>query len=369
MSDIKLDKYGSNNVRVLAGARGIQGSKGSTGGTGPTGNTGSTGTTGSTGSTGATGPTGSGGNTGNTGSTGPTAATVNHSNVDRNTIIIPSSSSGIIHTYDDAEVTLRVYENGKQVDVSGLTLGFNVLNVTLSQTAELVGNCYGRIVSVTNLAATTGKFTINTPYGGETLQNVVYVAKSLDGSKGDTGVTGVTGNTGLPGITGATGYTGPIGATGLTGDTGVAGAVGAVGADGATGATGPTGSDGHIKYASITLSDASLKGGIDSGYVVIPAVAGKVHVPVLVRVSNIVGVSDFNFGGALLRFKYTSGGGDIVTFTNGFLETSSNRIDWSIPSGRYEDSYQNSSIRVYTDNVAGTGVGGEILVEIYYIES
>lgn len=368
--DIILKFYGSNNVRVLAGARGLQGSVGTDG---PTGNTGAAGIAGLTGNTGGTGNTGAvspTGYTGETGNTGPTADTITYGRTDRSTILVPCYKNGIVKGYDECDTTLRIYQNGTQVDVSGLTtITIDTLNCSVGQTAEVIGNGYGVVFNVTNLAATAGKFLINTPYGGQTLQNTVYVLKSYDGSIGSTGITGFTGFTGKTGGTGIDGTTGGMGITGYTGQTGANGAVGAVGAAGNTGGTGATGVAGFVKISSITLSEASLKAGIDTGYVLVIAKGGTLNIPVFIKVKNNIGSSPFDFGGALLRFKYTTGGGDIITFSNGFLESSSNRTDFKYPSGGYEDAYVGSSIRVYADNVAGTGVGGEIICEAYYIES
>jgi len=188
------------------------------------------------------------------------------------------------------------------------------------------------------------------------------------GPGGETGPIGisVTGPTGPTGRTGATGETGlPI--TGETGPTGV-GTIGATGPTGLVGATGPTGeTGGEVQSASVTLTETILKNTIDSGVTIKAAEASKVIIPVAVIAKNSVGTTEYNFSTALLRLKYLTGGGDLITFDNDFLETTTERIDMKFIAGGFEGSYQNSAVIVYADNVASTGTGGEIEVILYYI--
>ena len=383
MSNIHLDKFGSNNVRVLRGTSGYSGSSGSTGPTGPTGTTGITGNTGNTGVTGVTAPTGPTGFTGQTGQTGPAAETVIYGSSDRNTIFVPAYASGAVKSYDGAYVVFRIYEDGSQVDISSATITLDVNDVSVSQSGEVGGNGYGRQVTVTSLTGDDGEFTMSYNYGGVTVVQNVWVLKAYDGS---TGTTGNTGSTGTSGVTGPVGDIGPTGGTGNTGIIGMTGSTGSVGAKGdtgptgagQTGPTGPTGAGetgptgptgtGLVLSATYTLDQTVLRGSIAAGLNVVDAVPGKVLVPVLIVAKNNVGSVDYDFSSALLRIKYTASGGDLVTFSNGFLETSSNRVDWKPVSG-VEDAPVNSALLCYADNVAGTGVGGTIDLEIYYVEA
>ena len=69
-----------------------------------------------------------------------------------------------------------------------------------------------------------------------------------------------------------------------------------------------------------------------------------------------------------MKFKYVGVSGDLATFTNAFIESASGRRDVKIPSGSFEDAPENTDIIVYVDTAAGTGSGGYIDLDIYYLQ-
>ena len=75
-----------------------------------------------------------------------------------------------------------------------------------------------------------------------------------------------------------------------------------------------------------------------------------------------------DFGVAEMKLKYSGVSGDIITFTNAFLESASGRFDVKQPSGSFEDAPENTAIVVYTDAIAGTGIGGYVTLNVYYTE-
>jgi len=380
-----IDKYGSNNVELRGG---------------------STGAAGAVGSTGATGPTGAAGTGGVTGQTGADAEEI-RSTISRSGLIIICTPLGVPKSYDTAVCTVKHFVDGVEQDISGLTGTIEATNVTVAQAAELVGTTKGRVYSVTNISADTGSYELSYPHDGVTYQHTVTVDKVLDGGGGLTGTTGptgaelagATGNTGKTGLTGVgvtgadgntgkTGYTGAIGATGTgitgttggTGSTGLTGTglTGPTGSDGATGGTGLTGSgitgatgdagDGYLhKYIRIT--EANAKGALSTGIELELNLLGTIAWPQFIKGYINPGVTPFDFGGATtLKFKYVGVSGDLATFTNAFIESASGRRDVKIPSGSFEDAPENTDIIVYVDTAAGTGSGGYIDLDIYYLQ-
>ena len=193
---------------------------------------------------------------------------------------------------------------------------------------------------------------------------------------GYTGVTGSTGVGGDLGPTGKTGYTGPTGSTGVgyTGATGVGGSdgytgnTGYTGYTGSTGVTGLTGADGNgFLQRSVTITEADAKGIITSGIEIIPAEIGKINVIVYSDAKIVQGTTDFDFGAGEMHLKYAGAAAKITTWDNTFLESPTIRHDLKLPAA-FTTAPANSAILVFADNIAGTGVGGTIRVDAWYMQ-
>ena len=120
--------------------------------------------------------------------------------------------------------------------------------------------------------------------------------------------------------------------------------------------------------ASITITSYELLNDIASGLTVIPAVSGKVIWPVFAK-AKIDSISvAYDFGTDELFLRYAAKVGDIMTWTNAFLEEASARTDVKQNAGSYEDAPENSALMVYADGNAVSGSGGTITLTVYYIE-
>jgi hypothetical protein len=326
-------------IMNIMGPTGVTGATGATG-TGNTGDTGTTGYTGGTGDIGVTGTTGTGGDRGG-GSIWVS--------LDNDMCLIECDAAGTPTSYTDKDTIFRLYDDDVEIDISLETMGLVVSNVVASQSPEVAG--FGRKIAITDISADTGYVDITYKYGGSDYTKRFNVAKVIPGAVGETGATGVTG----AGATGATGETGNTGATG-TGNTGK------------TGNTGATGSS-DISFATVTLTTSNLHNDIGTGVTVLTsAVAGKTLAIVKVTSYNNFVTSAYDFGTDELHLRYSGDAGNILTWPNGFLETSSDRVDIKHPSD-FESAKKNTDIIAIADgNAVGAAGLGNIVLNIWYTE-
>lgn len=399
-----MNKYGSNNYRINSGVKGATGNTGMTG-IGSTGIMGPTGATGPTGPAGTPGEEGRTGSTGSTGMTGPRPPEVQYIVSDRSTILLPTSTAGAIKSYAGAHAIIKHFTDGIEQDISAVSLTVTTNNCTVSQSAELTGSGKGRKISVSNLADETGHFVVSYTVSDVTVSQTIYVQKIYDGATGATGGDGITGPTGLYGPTGASGSAGSTGVTGVTGAEGIAGAIGPqgdqgitgpTGADGATGltgltgatgagetgpvgatgvagptglagATGPTGSAGIGSVVKKRVTAGEMTSLLSGGITLISAAPGKYITPIMAVVKVTKGSVGFENASndAYIAWR---GGSNILTVSNGLIETGSVRTDIIFPSGAFTSAVSNTDLILYSATDCSAGTGGYVDITLYYIE-
>jgi len=326
----------------MTGATGMTG----TGGTGQTGAQGLTGVTGATGQTANTGPTGAQGNTGQTGYNSVYAI------LDGYATLIACDPLGVPLGYVGKDTIYRLWDGITEIDISLETLTLVNSDVTSSQTPE-GGGGFGKKIAITSITADTGYVDISYAYFGNTYIQRFTAAKVKQGLTGAQGNTGVTG----AGVTGTSGNTGP---------TGVAGATGATGGTGATGATGTS----EVSYVKVTLSTLDLHTTIDGGKVLVASTSGAkvIQIISIKAINNFLG-SAYDFLTTDLHIMYDGMAGDILTFSNGFLEAAATRADIGMTSGMFNSAKFGADIIAIADNNAnGTDGLGSIDLHILYRE-
>lgn len=317
--------------------------------TGPAGASGSAGDVGARGVNGYTGPTGTAGRTGVTG------ATASWLEITNPVCVVSCDSAGNVIDWD-ADSDIVLWYKGAKYDIS--TFNNTKISYTGSD-ASVTFNTGAGDPSQRNLSFTGSNDPVAWvdiiyphPSWATPSPNVgpfykrIYIIKNIPGATGPTGPTGARGATGVAGTTGATGR-GPTGATG---------------ARGVTGATGP---GSGLYLAEVTLTSSNLLNDISSGIDVTSSAPSSAN-----SFYDIISVAARNFPGGIaysatgLHIAYDGESSNITSFSKGFCESATDRVDIISLGGTYSDA-KSQKIVVRANQNFTTG-NGQIRVSVLY---